>query len=231
MSKRRGKCVPPGLRAIQASGDGLWELDLASGTAWFSDWFHARLGWRPDEVRHTWSALRDAMTPDSWRVLLEEMRNHLESDTPFDLELPLTVGGAQTGWWRFHGRAERNELRHPMYFAGCARDVSAEHSLRAGLAEEITWLRGAFEMMPAAAAVLDDSEVIVAVNRRWRDLLAQRAALREHGGLGGTLRQVMASAGAEHARCERVALDDQGRRTLILWHDGARARAPREDSR
>lgn len=221
MSKRRGQCIPPGLRAIQASGDGLWELDLASGTAWFSDWFHTRLGWRPDEVRHTWSSLRTAMAPDTWRVLLEEMRNHLESDTPFDLELPLTVGEAQTGWWRFHGRAERNELRHPLYFAGCARDVSAEHCLRAGLAEEITWLRGAFEMMPTAAAVLDDAEVIVAVNRRWR----------EHGGLGSTLRQVMATAGAERARCERRALDDQGRHTLILWHDSAHARAPREDSR
>ncbi len=230
MSTRRGKSIPPGIRAIQASGDGLWELDLASGTAWFSEWFHARLGWRPDDGRHTWSSLRPAMPPESWRTLLESMRSHLERDTPFDLEVPLTTGEA-VGWWRFHGRAERNELRHPFVFAGCARDVSAERALRAALHAEIDWLRAAFEAMPVAAALLDEDEVIVAVNRRWRELASQSAALREHGAIGGTRQRLMAAAGAERSRPEHRTLDDPGRRSMILWHDPAHSRAPREDSR
>lgn len=228
MDKRRGKSIPPGTRAIQASGDGLWELDLASGAAWFSDWFHTRLGWRPEEGRQTWASLRSAMTPGTWQTLLEEMRGHLECDTPFDLELPLYIGGNPTGWWRFHGRAERNERRHPMYFAGCARDVTAERALRVRLRDEISWLRDAFEAMPVAAAVVDEEEIILEVNRRWRDLAPHISTLREQGGIGGTLQRFMSAAGIERARAQRRALGGDGRRTLILCDDNAHASVSRE---
>lgn len=231
MDKRRGKSIPPGMRAIQASGDGLWELDLASGAAWFSEWFHTRLGWRPEEDRQTWSALRSVMSPESWQTLLEEMRKHLESDTPFEVELPLSGPGDQAGWWRFHGRAERNERRHPLYFAGCARDVSAERTQRTRLTEEISWLRAVFEAMPVAAALLDEEETIVEVNRCWCALASHSAALRDHGGIGASLKRLMAAAGTGSAHTERRALGADGRRTLILWHDGAHAQAAREDSR
>jgi len=39
----RPKAMQPGLRALDACGDGFWECDLIAGSAWFNDWFYRKL--------------------------------------------------------------------------------------------------------------------------------------------------------------------------------------------
>jgi hypothetical protein len=72
------KSSVPGARAMQASGDGFWELDLADGSAWFSDWFCARLQWGEASRRPAFGDLRPIMSPETWDALLRKLRSHLE---------------------------------------------------------------------------------------------------------------------------------------------------------
>jgi PAS domain-containing protein len=115
---------------MQASGDGFWELDLADGSAWFSDWFCRRLQWSDPVRRSAFSDLRPIMTPETWEELLRQMRSHLEERRPLDTEfqVELSEGGAE--WWHMRGSAQRNDAGHPTHFAGCVRDITANRAAR-----------------------------------------------------------------------------------------------------
>src|ERR1700742_4300747 len=119
------KSLAPGALAMQASGDGFWELDLTDGSAWFSDWFCLPLGHCDPGRRPTFSDLRPIMTSATWDSLLRKLRSHLEEQTPLDTEVEVQLPQGRTEWWHMRGSAQRNEAGRPTHFAGCARDISA----------------------------------------------------------------------------------------------------------
>lgn len=180
MVSSRRRNPSPGMRAIEASGDGFWEINLSNGATWFSNWFYERLEWPAHDVQQTWSALRPMMQPDTWELLLRAMRVHLENDVPFDVEIAVQIGGSDFQWWRFHGAAERSDSRQPVYLAGSVRDVSTERAERLARSEELSLWRNAFEALPLPAALLDEAGVITNTNRLWREFPASGALLGEH---------------------------------------------------
>jgi PAS domain-containing protein len=117
-----------GARAMKASGDGFWELDLADGSAWFSDWFCPRLRWSEPVRRSAFSDLRPIMTSETWEALLRQLRSHLEERTPLDTEFEVQLSQGQAEWWHMRGSAQRNDTGHPTHFAGCVRDVTANRA-------------------------------------------------------------------------------------------------------
>jgi PAS domain-containing protein len=119
------KSPVPGARAMQASGDGFWELDLADGSAWFSDWFCTRLQWSETSRRPAFGDLRPIMSSETWAALLRKLRSHLEEQSPLDAEFQVQLATGQVEWWHMRGSAQRNDTGHPTHFAGCVRDVTA----------------------------------------------------------------------------------------------------------
>jgi len=123
------KSPVPGARAMHASGDGFWELDLANGSAWFSDWFCARLQRSDTARRPALGDLRALMSAETWDSLLRQLRSHLEEQSPLDIEFPVQLAAGQVEWWHMRGSAQRSDAGHPIHFAGCMRDITA---MRAG---------------------------------------------------------------------------------------------------
>lgn len=121
----RGKSPAPGARAMQASGDGFWELDLLDGSAWFSDWFCPRLQWSEPVRRPVFADLRTLMSDETWSDLLRKLRAHLEEQSPLDAEFEVRLASGQSERWHMRGSAQRNDFGHPTHFAGCVRDVTA----------------------------------------------------------------------------------------------------------
>jgi hypothetical protein len=110
---------------MQASGNGFWELDLADGSAWFSDWFCTRLQWTEASRRPAFGDLRHLMSSETWDALLRHLRSHLEEQSPFDSEFQVQLATGQVECWHMRGSAQRNDTGHPTHFAGCVRDVTA----------------------------------------------------------------------------------------------------------
>ena len=81
---------------MQASGDGFWELDLADGSAWFSDWFGTRLKWTETARRPAFHDLRPIMSPETWESLLRQLRSHLEQRSPLDTEFQVQLAHGHT---------------------------------------------------------------------------------------------------------------------------------------
>ncbi len=110
---------------MKASGDGFWEVDLADGSAWFSDWFYLRLQWTAGARRPAFSDLRPIMSSETWATLLRKLRAHLEERSPLDAEFPVQLATGPIEWWQLRGSAQRSATGHPTHFAGCVRDVTA----------------------------------------------------------------------------------------------------------
>jgi PAS domain-containing protein len=183
MGKSLASQRPAGIRALESSGDGYWELNLLDGSAWFSDWFAVQLGWSGESRQNSWSALREYLSTSSWARLLRSMRTHLEERTPLDLEVTVPALAhtraadpqATTRCWRIRGSAQRNSLGQPQYFSGVVQDVTTEQAAREALRGELIELRESFEALPTAVAVIDETGVIQRGNRRWHAAAAALA--------------------------------------------------------
>jgi PAS domain-containing protein len=179
MRKLHAKTRPCGLRALEASGQGFWELNLLDGSAWFSDWVCTRLCWDMEARPTTWAALRTALAPHDWDRVLVEMRAHLERRAPFDCEVSVEAAGA-TRRWRLRGEAERNELGQATYFSGGVQDVSDAHEAAAATRRELALLDQGFEALPVPAALVDAGGLILRSNGAWREHGVSETAVADY---------------------------------------------------
>jgi hypothetical protein len=179
---------------LNACGDGFWEFDLLSGSAWFSDWFYRKLGW--PEARRSMLDLQPLMRPADWEELMRKLRGQLEQAQPLDLELRVRVADSLE-CWQLRGAAQRNAAGQPIGLAGSVREVSANRApdRRPSLACSC----GAFDALPVAAALIDVQSAVLAANRKWREVPAPAAA--------HAIRCLLASGPTEE--------------WLVLEHDGA----------
>ena len=217
MRKPQAKTRPSGLRALEASGDGFWELNLLDGSAWFSDWFVAQLGWDPEAKPATWAALRKVLTPQGWERVLTDMRAHLERRVPFDVEVAVVAAPGAPRWWRLRGEAERNEAGQAHYFSGGVQDVSAAHEAAAAERRENDLLGKGFEALPTAAAFIDSTGMVLRSNDAWRDTRANAdsdyfASLSEDADTGGRAQRPPNSL-RDYARYSAARAANSRRRT------------------
>ena len=110
---------------MKASGDGFWELALTDGSAWFSEWFRERLRWIEGVKRTTFNDLRPFLSPDSWDLVLQQLRAHLEQGTPFDAKFSVQLADGRNECWHMRGSAQLNNIGHPIHIAGSVRVVTA----------------------------------------------------------------------------------------------------------
>jgi hypothetical protein len=174
-SQPRKRNTKPGARALAACGDGFWELDLRDGSAWYSEWFYQKLSWAAETKRTTLGELEPLFQPTAWIELMARFREHLEQGRPLDLDFRLTLPDGSMPWWHIQGSAHRNEAGQPVHLSGSMRDVSAEPRQLGG-ALDLQAVRGAFDALPVAAALLDARATLLQANRQWQEFPAVTTA-------------------------------------------------------
>jgi hypothetical protein len=173
---RKRSAAKPGVRALEASGDGFWELDLKSGAAWYSSWFYQKLSWPTETRRTTLGELESVLKAPSWMELVARIRAHLEQGQPLELDVEVAVPGAAVSpWWRMRGSALRNAAGQPVHLAGSMREIGAERGAR-GSTTDLVGVRGAFDALPVAAALLDARASLLEANRQWHAFPAATTA-------------------------------------------------------
>jgi hypothetical protein len=111
---------------LPAGGDGQWQLDLQTGTAWFSDWFHEQLRWPTEVKRRRLVDLKPYLPAGAWEALLLAIREHLERQVPLDMQLHVQLPSGLIRLWRMFGSTERDSRGKPESLAGTVQDISAE---------------------------------------------------------------------------------------------------------
>jgi hypothetical protein len=221
--------MKPGMRALDACGDGFWECDLIAGSAWFSDWFYRKLAWPHDAKRAALCDLQPALRPGGWDRLMGTFRDHLEKGFALDLEIEVEVPGAGVERWRMRGAALRNGAGQPVYLAGSMREEAAGSD--AGTA---ACLASAFDALPVAAALLDSHAAVIAANQLWREFpeaIASQAIARLRAANSQTAIEFWVDEGEDERprsserqlRVRAIAFRHQGSRHLAVTLEDRRS--------
>ena len=69
--------------AIEGSGDGMWDWNVADGTVYFSEQWKRMLGFAPHEIGNSLDEWEKRVHPDDKAEVLRELERHLEGKTPY----------------------------------------------------------------------------------------------------------------------------------------------------
>jgi hypothetical protein len=228
--RARPKSMKPGLRALEACGEGFWECDLVAGSAWFNDWFYRKLDWPQDAKRSTLGDLQPALRPGGWDRLVGMLRDHLEKGIALDVEIEVHVQGGRLERWRMRGSAERNAAGQPVYVAGSMHDMPDEPVNPA--ANIMACLGSAFDALPVAAALLDSHAIVIVANQLWRKFpqaTADQAIARLRAANSQTAIEFWLDEGAHphvggrQLRVRAVAFQHEGSRHLAVTLEDRRS--------
>lgn len=139
------------LRAVNASNDGAWDWDPATGEAWLSPRWKQLLGYEDHELPNREDTFFRNLHPDDVARAREALRAELEERKPYHLELRLRCKDGEYRWFLARGMAERDAEGHPMRMAGAITDIHARKQAEAQLVESEARFRALFQSLPVPA--------------------------------------------------------------------------------
>ena len=215
---------------LEATGPGIWELDVVTEQTLFSERWAALLGYRLDELhpptRDTWRSL---VHPDDLGRAQALLQAHLQGESPvYDCDLRMRHRNGDWLWFNDRGRVhQRDERGEALYMSG----TSAGHPRAGGCSG-----RGACaQRQPGAAGGRAHRRTGALDARHGGDLLfdrprpARAAALGQRFCLagGGARRRAPEPRGPHDVRAHRGGLAQHG--ADDLGHAGAAARGAGRD--
>jgi two-component system, sensor histidine kinase and response regulator len=110
-------------RASLSSSEGHWEAEIQTGNLWCSSSFHTLLGYTQGELENRVNTLDRLVHESDRTVYLDALREHLQNDSSFSIELRLRMHHGEYRWFHVSGMAERNSDGHAQLMAGSIRDI------------------------------------------------------------------------------------------------------------
>ena len=111
--------------AVQGSSDGIWDLDLVSGSVYYSPRWKGMLGYADDEIRNHPDSFRMLLHPDEGEAVLHRIAEYLAGDeTTFQLEFRAIHKDGTVRWILSRGVALRNDQGRAVRFAGSHSDIT-----------------------------------------------------------------------------------------------------------
>lgn len=113
--------------AAQGSGAGIWDwVDVAGDRHFWAGRFFALLGFAPEEIAPSMTALRALLHPADTAGFDAAMQAHLSSAAPFQRDLRLRHKALGFRWYRMTGQAIWNDKGEARRMIGSIIDIDAE---------------------------------------------------------------------------------------------------------
>ena len=120
--------------AARGSNDGLWDLDIVSGQAYYSPRWKAILGYSEDQVEPTLDAWRGLIHPDDLAQFDADLSAHLSGRADnFCNEHRAIARGGTEHWVRTRGVAVRDGAGRAVRIAGSLTDINQQKQFEAAL--------------------------------------------------------------------------------------------------
>lgn len=130
-------------RAAAGSHEGLWDLDTATGESFFSEAWHAMLGFPPEKIR-TVAAWMELVHPNDRIVVSDAIKEHIGGyAASYSVEYRIQTRGGAFIWFSDRGSTDGGTR-----IAGFSRDITAQKKVEEALqsrTEELTRLKEAVE--------------------------------------------------------------------------------------
>jgi diguanylate cyclase (GGDEF)-like protein/PAS domain S-box-containing protein len=162
-------------RVLEASGLGLWEMDVDTGAFSADERTVRGLGYAPGAIALSWETFVAIIHPDDAIRVSRVTEAHLRGETPqidYDARV-LTQAGTWT-WVRSQGRAQRDAGGKAVLLRGTLKNVDAEHAVQQRLAVADTQLQQILGSTDEGIVGLDRNGVCTFVNPAATRLLGLR---------------------------------------------------------
>ncbi|MDE3271401.1 response regulator [Pseudoalteromonas sp. G4] len=115
--------------AVKGSNDGLWDWDLTKDSVFYSPRFRELIGYEGDDEKafpSTLTSFENALHPDDKVRVDECIKQHLQHNTPYDIEYRLQNKDGSYRFYRAKGTALRDAKGNPTRMAGSLTDITIQ---------------------------------------------------------------------------------------------------------
>ncbi|MDP3563230.1 MAG: MASE3 domain-containing protein [Methanoregula sp.] len=110
---------------LAAVNDGLWEWNIPTGNAFFSEHYYSLLGYSPNEFPATYASWREYVHPEDLASVEEQLQDHIHNGIGFAIDLRMKTKEGQWKWVSTRGTVVETDLSgDPVLMAGTLSDIT-----------------------------------------------------------------------------------------------------------
>ena len=110
--------------AEEATKDGIWDWNPATGVNYVSPQWKALLGFENDALANEDASFFSRIHPDDAALVRESVRLHLDESRPYRVELRLRCQDGSYRWFETRGKAIRDEAGKVLRMVGAMSDIT-----------------------------------------------------------------------------------------------------------
>ncbi len=159
--------------ALEAAGDGLWDIDLTGNTIYFSSTWARMMQYAEQDLPKTCASYQKIIHPDDANHLSILTARHVRGETPdIFAEIRLLTGAGTWKWVLARGRVvKRSESGEALRMIGTHQDIDARRLADNELRESRELFRNAFVESACGMAMVSPDGHFLRVNKVLCDLL------------------------------------------------------------
>ena len=132
--------------AAKGSNAGIWDLDVESGSAYWSDIHYHLLGYEVNEIEPTLSFVHDSVYENDLDLFGRSVENHIEKGDLLDFEARFHTKNGDLRWFRSRGAAARDEKGKAVRIVGTFTDITEKKEAENALAAKEQQLQYALDV-------------------------------------------------------------------------------------
>ncbi|MBA3848815.1 MAG: hypothetical protein C0502_02320 [Opitutus sp.] len=140
-------------RLIGSNGQGIWDWDIAAGKVVFSGHWASMLGYRLDEIEHSYATWERLLHPEDRPHALTALQAHLSGASPhYEVEHRMLTADGKWKWIFTRGViVERDAQGHAIHLTGTHTDIDQRKLAEEGHRRQETLLRQLSDNLPEGA--------------------------------------------------------------------------------
>ncbi len=166
---------------VAGSGDGLWDVDLEHGKAWFSERVRELLGYQGEaELPNSMDEFMRVLHPEDAPAVNAAYSAHIATGEIYNIEFRMRTRGGDWRWFNARGKSLRDANGRALRMAGSLSDIHERRALQEQIEREREQLRRLLEASPLGVGVTVQGRLRFA-NPRFLDMFAVALDAPIHG--------------------------------------------------
>ena len=132
--------------AVKGTNAGIWDLNVKSGKAYWSDIHYQLLGYEVNEIQPTLTFLRDSVVEQDLPIFDKIVKSHITSGSLFDFEARFYTKNREIRWFRSRGASSRDENGNAIRIVGAFSDTTDKKEAENALAAKEQQLQYALDV-------------------------------------------------------------------------------------
>ncbi len=158
--------------AIDGANDGIWDIDLQKGEAFYSPRWKMMLGYEDDEIFSSLEEWQSRIHPDDFDLVMETRKAYLEGLIPaYEVKYRLRHKSGSYRWIRARGACLRDSQGKPYRMAGSHTDITERKMMKEAFLETEKRYRELFEESKDTAFIVNTRGKLVDINPAGSELL------------------------------------------------------------